>query len=53
MLRLASFPAAWRIEDFDVDAQPLIDRKVVEELLTMRFVEEAANVLLIGLPGLG
>lgn len=53
MLRFASFPAPWRIEDFDFDAQPSIDRKVVEELLTMRFVEEAANVLLIGPPGVG
>ena len=50
MLRFASFPAPWRIEDFDFDAQPSIDRKVVEELLTMRFVEEAANVLLVGRP---
>lgn len=53
MLRFASFPAPWRIEDFDFDAQPSVDRKLVEELLTMRFVEEAANVLLIGPPGVG
>jgi DNA replication protein DnaC len=53
MLRFACFPAPWRIEDFDFDAQPAVDRKLVEELLTLRFVEDAGNVLLIGPPGVG
>jgi DNA replication protein DnaC len=52
-LRFASFPAPWRFEDFDFDAQPKLDRKLVEELATLRFVDEAANVLLIGPPGVG
>ena len=52
-LRFASFPAPWRLEDFDFDAQPSIDRGLVDELATLRFVEEAANVLLIGPPGVG
>lgn len=52
-LRFASFPAPWRLEDFDFDAQPKLDRKLVEEWATLRFVEEAANVLLIGPPGVG
>jgi DNA replication protein DnaC len=53
LLRFACFPAPWRIEDFDYDAQPAVDRKLVEELLTLRFVEDAGNVLLIGPPGVG
>ncbi len=52
-LRFACLPAPWRLEDFDFDAQPGLDRKLVEELATLRFVEEAANVLLVGPPGVG
>lgn len=52
-LRFASLPAPWRLDDFDFDAQPSLDRKLVEDLATMRFVEEAGNVLLVGPPGVG
>jgi DNA replication protein DnaC len=51
--RFACFPASHRLEDFDFDAQPAVDRKLVDELATLRFVEEASNVLLIGPPGVG
>lgn len=52
-LRFAHFPAEKRLEDFDFDAQPGLDRKMLEELATLRFVEEKANLLLIGRPGVG
>lgn len=52
-LRFASLPAPWRLEDFDFDAQPSLDRQLVRELATLRFVSEAANVLLVGRPGVG
>jgi DNA replication protein DnaC len=52
-LRFANLPAPWRLEDFDFEAQPSIDRGLVDELATLRFVEEAANLLLIGPPGVG
>jgi hypothetical protein len=52
-LRFAAFPAPWRLEDFDFDAQPSLDRRLVQELATLRFVEEHANCLLIGPPGVG
>ena len=52
-LRFASLPAPWRLEDFDFDAQPSLDRQLVRDLSTLRFVEEAANVLLVGPPGVG
>ena len=51
--RFACLPAAWRLEDFDFEAQPELDKKLVDELATLRFVEEACNVLLIGPPGVG
>jgi DNA replication protein DnaC len=53
LARFACLPAPWRIADFDFDAQPSVDRKLVEELATLRFLEDATNVLLIGPPGVG
>ena len=52
-LRFASLPAPWTLADFDFDAQPALDRPLVDELATLRFVEEAANLLLVGPPGPG
>ena len=52
-LRFAHFPVVKRLEDFDFDAQPDLDRALVEELATLRFVEEKANVLMVGPPGVG
>lgn len=52
-LRLAGFPAPWRLADFDFDAQPKLDRRLIDDLATLRFVDDAANVLFIGPPGVG
>jgi DNA replication protein DnaC len=51
--RFARLPAPWRISDFDFDAQPSVDRALVGDLMTLRFLEDATNVLLIGPPGVG
>ncbi len=52
-LRFAKLPARKTLEQFDFDAQPSLDRRLVDDLATLRFVEEKANVLLIGPPGVG
>lgn len=52
-LRFANFPHAKTLEEFDYTAQPTLDRSLVEELSTLRFIEEKANALLIGPPGVG
>ena len=52
-LRFAKLPARKTLEQFDFSAQPNLDRRLVEDLATLRFVEEKANVLLIGPPGVG
>ncbi|HMJ35217.1 MAG TPA: IS21-like element helper ATPase IstB [Baekduia sp.] len=52
-LRLAGFPSTKTLEEFDFDAQPSLDRRLVDELATLRFIEEKANTLLIGPPGVG
>jgi DNA replication protein DnaC len=52
-LRLAGFPSTKTLEEFDFAAQPAIDESLVRELATLRFIEEKANALLIGPPGVG
>jgi len=52
-LRFACLPAPWRLDDYDYSAQPGVDEKLIRELSTLRFLDEAANILLIGPPGVG
>jgi DNA replication protein DnaC len=52
-LRFAKLPARRTIEQFDFTAQPGLDRRLIDELATLRFIEERANALLIGPPGVG
>jgi DNA replication protein DnaC len=53
LTRFANLPAPWTLADFDFDAQPSVDRALVNELGTLRFLEDATNVLFIGPPGVG
>lgn len=50
-LKFACLPAPWTLEDLDFEAQPALDRRLVAELATLRFVAEATNVLILGPPG--
>jgi DNA replication protein DnaC len=52
-MRFASLPAPWTLEDLDYDANPSLDRALITDLASLRFIEQAANVLLIGPPGVG
>jgi DNA replication protein DnaC len=52
-LRFAKLPARKTIEQFDFSAQPSLDRRLVEDLATLRFIDEHANAILIGPPGVG
>ena len=52
-LRFAKLPARKTLKQFDFDAQPSLDRRLVDDLATLRFVEERANVVLLGPPGRG
>jgi len=52
-LRFASLPTPATLDDFDFDAQPAVDRQLIAELGTCRYLETATNVLLIGPPGVG
>ena len=52
-LRFASLPTPATLTDFDFDAAPGIDKKLIDELATCRYLDTATNVLLIGPPGVG
>lgn len=51
--RLARLPYHKTMADFDYSFQPGVDKKQIAELLTLRFVEQRENVLLLGPPGVG
>jgi DNA replication protein DnaC len=53
LARFASLPSPFALADFDFDAQPKLDRKLIAELATLRFVADATNVLFIGPHGVG
>ena len=53
LARFASLPSPFTLADFDFSAQPSVDPKLIAELGTLRFVEDATNVLFIGPPGVG
>ena len=52
-LRYARFPYRRTIEEFDYDFQPSVDRKLVEDLATLRFIDEHRPILFLGQPGCG
>ncbi|HEV8561184.1 MAG TPA: IS21-like element helper ATPase IstB [Actinophytocola sp.] len=52
-LRFACLPEPWTISDFDFAAQPGVDEKLVRDLATLRFLDDASNVLFVGPPGVG
>ncbi len=51
--RLAHLPYHRTLEQFDFGFQPSVDERLVRELATLAFVADAANVLLLGPPGVG
>lgn len=52
-LRFANLPTPATLESFDLDHAHGIDRAMLGELGTCRWIETATNVLLIGPPGTG
>jgi DNA replication protein DnaC len=52
-LQFARFPYRKRLDDFDYQAQPGVDRRLIDELATGRFLAEGRNVILLGPPGVG
>ena len=52
-LRFARFPFRRTLEDFDFEFQPSIERKLVEDVASLRFIAENRPLLFLGQPGCG
>ncbi|HBG7265061.1 TPA: IS21-like element helper ATPase IstB [Clostridioides difficile] len=52
-IKLGHFPYRKTIHMFDFDFQPGIDRNKIMDLMTLRFIDKAENVVFVGLPGTG
>jgi len=52
-IRSAKFPVLKNLSDFDYGFQPSVNRKKLEELSSLRFIDNKENVLLLGPPGVG
>lgn len=52
-LQFAHLPYQKIQEHFDFSAQPSLDRRLIEELATGRFLSEGRNVVFLGPPGVG
>jgi len=53
LLRMSNFPVIKAFEGFDFSFNPTIEKKVIEELRSLRFIEEHSNLLFLGPPGVG
>jgi len=50
---LSRLPSRKTLDEFDFDFQPSIDKKLIENLSTLYFVERKENILFLGPPGVG
>jgi len=51
--KLAHLPQMKTLDSFDFDAQPTLDRGIINELRTLAFLERHEGVALLGPPGVG
>ena len=51
--KLAHLPVLKTIDSFDFDAQPTLDRRVINDLQTLSFIERAEGIALLGPAGVG
>jgi len=51
--KLAHFPFAKTLDQFDFAFQPSVNERQIRELATLRFIAHGENVLLLGPPGVG
>lgn len=49
-LRFACLPTQSRLDEIDFAAQPGVDEKLIRELVSLRFLDDAGNVVFVGPP---
>ena len=52
-IHVSAFPFEKRLDDFDFDFQPSINKGQIYDLATLRFMENKENILFYGSPGVG
>lgn len=52
-IKKAGFPYMATLDSFDFNFQPQIEEKLIRELSSMSFLEDAKNILFLGAPGVG
>lgn len=52
-VKVANFPFLKEIGEFDFGFQPSIDKTKIMDLMTLRFIEKAENIIFCGTPGVG
>lgn len=52
-VKVANFPFLKEINEFDFSFQPSLDKAKIMDLMTLRFIEKAENVIFCGTPGVG
>lgn len=52
-VKVANFPYLKEINEFDFSFQPSLDKKLIMDLMTLRFLEKAENIIFCGSPGVG
>lgn len=52
-IQMSGFPMKKGFGEFDFAFQPSIDKRQIDELRTMRFLENAENIVFMGPPGVG
>jgi len=52
-IRMARFPFQKTLEQFDFAFQPSIDKRTINELSKLRFIEDGENLIFLGPPGVG
>jgi DNA replication protein DnaC len=52
-MKSAVFPIKKTLEEFDFEFQKSIDKKVIKDLATLRFVYNSENAIFLGPPGVG
>lgn len=52
-VKVANFPFLKEINEFDFSFQPSLDKAKIMDLITLRFIENAENIIFCGTPGVG
>lgn len=53
LVKMAGFPYQKKLEDFNFDFQPSINKEKILDLKNLRFIENNENILFVGSPGVG